>query len=70
MKNRTAATLAWCYPVFTLVVITITANHYFLDAAAGLVILGIGWMAASRLTRAGRASWAGRRKQSPADRVA
>jgi hypothetical protein len=54
LKNKTAATLAWCYPVVTLVVIVITANHYFLDAVAGLVILGIGWFVANRVTRAGR----------------
>jgi hypothetical protein len=54
LKNRTAAVLAWCYPLITLVVIVITANHYLLDAVAGLVILGIGWTAANRLTRAGR----------------
>jgi hypothetical protein len=70
LKNRTAATLAWCYPVFTLVVITITANHYVLDAVAGVVILGIGWIAATRLTRAGRASSASGGRESPADRVA
>lgn len=56
LKNRTASVLAWCYPLITLVVIVITANHYILDAVAGVVILGIGWIAANRLTRAGRKS--------------
>jgi len=56
LKNRTAATLAWCYPLITLLVITITANHYILDAVAGLVILGIGWVVANRFTCAGRGS--------------
>ena len=54
LKNKTAATLAWCYPFVTLVVIIITANHYLLDAVAGLVILGFGWFVANRVTRAGR----------------
>ncbi|MDP9336387.1 MAG: phosphatase PAP2 family protein [Actinomycetota bacterium] len=70
LKNRTAATLAWCYPLITLVVIVITANHYILDAVAGVVILGIGWVAANRLTRAGRASSASGGREWPADRVA
>ncbi len=56
LKNKAAATLAWCYPLVTLVVITITANHYFLDAVAGLAILGVGWVVANRVTRAGRES--------------
>ena len=54
LRNRTAAVLAWCYPVFTLTVIVITANHYLLDAVGGLVILAIGWVLANRFTRAGR----------------
>ena len=70
LKNRTAATFAWCYPLITLVVIVITANHFILDAVAGLVILGIGWVAANRLTRAGRAPHASERTESPGDQVA
>lgn len=54
LKNRTAAILAWLYPFVTLVVIIITANHYILDAVAGLAILGVGWFAANLVTRAGR----------------
>ena len=54
LRNRTAAVLAWCYPVFTLTVIVVTANHYLLDAVGGLVILAIGWVLANRFTRAGR----------------
>ena len=51
---RAATTLAWCYPVITFIVIIITANHYILDAVAGLLILAIGWFVAKRVTRAGR----------------
>jgi hypothetical protein len=69
LKNRTAATLAWCYPLITLMVIVITANHYILDAVAGVVILAIGWVAANRVTRAGRASSATGGRESPAHRV-
>ena len=46
--------LAIAYPFVTLIVIVITANHYFLDAVGGLTILGFGWVLAGRLTRAGR----------------
>lgn len=46
--------LAASYPALTLVVIVITANHYVIDAAGGLVILGIGWVLGNRFTRAGR----------------
>ena len=69
LKNRTAATLAWCYPLITLMVIVITANHYILDAVAGVVILGIGWGAANRLTRAGRGSSASGGSELPAHRM-
>jgi hypothetical protein len=54
LKNRTASMLAWCYPVITFVVIILTANHYILDAVAGLVVLAVGWFLANTFTRAGR----------------
>jgi len=60
LKNRTASTLAWCYPFVTLVVIIITANHYILDAVAGVLILAVGWFVANRVTRAGRTRPEGR----------
>ena len=49
-----AKVLAWSYPILTLIVIVITANHYFLDALGGLVILAAGWIIAGKVTRAGR----------------
>ena len=54
VKSRTSKILAASYPVLTLVVIVITANHYVIDALGGLVILSIGWLVANKLTRAGR----------------
>ncbi len=56
LKNRAAKALAWSYPVVTLVVIIITANHYVLDAIAGIVFLAAGWYLADRFTSAGRGS--------------
>ena len=58
MKTRGRKILAASYPVLTLVVIVITANHYFIDAVGGLAILTIGWFVGNRVTRAGRAAGA------------
>jgi hypothetical protein len=55
LKSRAGKILAALYPVATLIVIVITANHYLIDAAGGLVILSIGWVVAGQFTRAGRA---------------
>ena len=54
LKSTAGKILAASYPVITLVVIVITANHYILDAVGGLVILGVGWFVGQRITRAGR----------------
>jgi hypothetical protein len=54
MKTRGRKILAGSYPVVTLVVIVITANHYVIDAVGGLAILGAGWFLGNRFTRAGR----------------
>jgi hypothetical protein len=54
LKNKTAAALAWAYPFVTVFVIVITANHYFLDAVGGVVILAVGWFVSDKVTRAGR----------------
>ena len=54
VKTTWAKTLAVLYPISTVAVIVITANHYFLDAVGGFFILGVGYVAARILTRAGR----------------
>ena len=54
VKHTWARVLAIGYPFFTLIVIVITANHYILDAAGGLVVLGTGWLLSGVFTRAGR----------------
>jgi hypothetical protein len=54
LKRPAAKALAAFYPVFTLIVIIITANHFVLDAVGGLTILGIGWVISGWVTRAGR----------------
>ena len=54
LKRTGARVLAALYPVITLTVIVVTANHYFLDAVGGLAILSIGWFLGDKFTRAGR----------------
>jgi hypothetical protein len=46
--------LAVVYPVTTVTVIVVTANHYFLDAVGGFFVLGVGYVLARIFTRAGR----------------
>lgn len=54
LKNPVARAAAVLYPVATVVVIVLTANHYFLDAVGGYAILGIGYVIARLATHAGR----------------
>ena len=42
LAARWAKALAVAYPVCTLLAIVVTANHYVLDAAGGVVVLGAG----------------------------
>jgi len=43
--------LAWLYPAATTVVVLATANHFVLDAAAGLAVTALGLLAARATTR-------------------
>jgi hypothetical protein len=54
LKNPVARAAAIMYPVLTVTVIVLTANHYFLDAVGGFAALGIGYTIAHLLTHAGR----------------
>ncbi len=54
VPSRALRVLAVLYPFLTLFVIVITANHFFLDAVGGWLILGIGWFVSGLVTRAGR----------------
>jgi glucose dehydrogenase len=36
------------YPLITTIVVMGTANHYFLDAVAGFVVMGIGFLLTRR----------------------
>ena len=54
LRHNWAKVLAVVYPVLTVTSIVITANHYVLDAVAGFLVLGIGFVLARAFTRAGR----------------
>jgi hypothetical protein len=54
VKNLWAKVLAGLYPVATVTTIVVTANHYILDAPAGFFVLGVGYVVARLVTRAGR----------------
>jgi membrane-associated phospholipid phosphatase len=54
VKHRWARILAVLYPITTLYVIIITANHYWIDAIGGLLILALGFLFSGWFTRAGR----------------
>ncbi len=54
VRHRWQRVLAVGYPVVTVGVIVLTANHYFLDAVGGFFVLGVGYVIAHRFTRAGR----------------
>jgi hypothetical protein len=66
LRRSWGRTLAVLYPLFTVVVIVLTGNHYVLDAVGGLIVLAVGWVIAHRVTRAGRA----RPARAPATAVA
>ena len=45
MRRPSLKALAVLYPLLTLFAIVVTGNHYILDAAGGVVILGVGLVA-------------------------
>jgi hypothetical protein len=56
VRNRGAKIAAACYPLLTVTVIVLTANHYLLDAVAGFSVLGLGYLVAywfDRIRRVG-----------------
>lgn len=49
VRHRWSKALAAAYPFATVLTIVVTANHYWLDAAAGAACVGVGWLVGSRL---------------------
>ena len=54
VRSWWAKSLAVLYPVVTIIVVIITANHYWLDAVGGAVIFIAGYAIARVVARAGR----------------
>jgi hypothetical protein len=46
LRRPVTKVLIGLYPVLTLLAIVITANHFVLDAVAGVLVLGLGWLIA------------------------
>lgn len=54
LRRGWAKALAVVYPMCTVISIVLTANHFWLDAVGGFAVLGIGYVLARVVTRAGR----------------
>lgn len=54
VRSGWARALAVLYPIATITVVVVTANHFFLDAVGGLAIFVIGYWIARVFTRSGR----------------
>jgi len=65
VRNRAGRTVVVAFPVVTLLVIVVTANHFWLDAVGGAAVLGAGHL----VSRGVELAWAGRhRARVPAPR--
>ena len=56
LKKPWAKTLIFSYPIATLFAIIVTANHYWLDALGGTLLLCIGYTASNCLTHITKSS--------------
>jgi len=52
MRRRWTRALVALYPWATLFAIVVTANHFWLDAVGGALVLAVGYLVGSRLARA------------------
>ncbi|MEU3838997.1 phosphatase PAP2 family protein [Streptomyces sp. NPDC028635] len=71
-RGRAARVLAVVYPVGTTLVVMGTANHYLLDAVAGVAVMGVGLLlapAVMRLADRVRGRFAGGSSGAPASNV-
>ena len=50
LRSTWAKALCIAYPLLTVFAIVVTANHYFLDAAGGALVFGIGYLLARTFT--------------------
>ncbi len=59
-RRRSTRALMVAYPLLTLFAVVVTGNHYWLDAAGGAAVLGVGFLLGRALTRATERSASGR----------
>lgn len=64
-----ARAIAVLYPILTVFCIVVTANHYFLDALGGAVVLAVGFCAAVAVERWVLPALARRRRSTPGSRT-
>ncbi|MEW2305651.1 phosphatase PAP2 family protein [Streptomyces sp. NPDC006655] len=50
-NSRLTKVLGVAYPLLTAIVVMGTANHYFLDAVAGIAVMGVGYLLAPSVMR-------------------
>ncbi|HUP70391.1 MAG TPA: polyprenyl synthetase family protein [Acidimicrobiales bacterium] len=50
-RRRSTRALVYAYPLLTLFAIVVTANHFWIDAAGGAIVLGAGFLLGRTLTR-------------------
>ena len=55
-----------CYPLFVLFVVVVTANHFWIDAAAGAAVAACSALVAIRLARMRPAAWSWRPSEARA----
>ncbi len=53
VRNPLGRAASAAYPVLTLFAIVVTGNHYWIDAVGGLVVLGVGALAAATIDHLG-----------------
>lgn len=63
VTKHTISKVLWCiYPIFVLLVVMVTANHFWLDGAIGWMVAGLSAVGAMQLARVRPAAWSfGRR---------
>ena len=49
LLRRSTRALVAIYPFATIFAIVVTGNHFWLDAAGGVLVLGLGWVLAGAL---------------------
>ena len=51
LRSYVLKLMAALYPLLTLFAIVVTANHYWIDAVGGIVVVALGWWLSSRYER-------------------